>query len=427
MTGQAVNIEELQKQIKDQISEMQNVMDERVKALETKGADIDELKTQQKSMAEELDVKISALEKVTAQMAQAKEVSAEDVSYVENFNKALGAMNRKLGREVKTVSVEDIKAYNENLYKYITRGEKTLTDEERKSINTMNDTEGGYLVVPQLDPTILAKKFDRNGLLEVCGKKTTSGLYEEIIDWADYDKSYFKKEMPEDATLADGEDFAKIQFSNDTIKYGKKFSRIALEDSMINVEADVVAKMRAGMNRKIGELVVKGQGGAQPRGLLTYPAGTAFGQIEQVTSNKAGELIFKDVISTLPATLKDGYHANAKFLMRRATFFGLLGEADEVGKLQITDMVNLFSAQGLSLNILGYEVKFDCNMPAVASNALAVAFGDFEDAYLLTSTPTIGIVRNDTHPDYVQLWLRERHDGKVRNFEAVKLLKIKNA
>lgn len=124
MAGQAVNIEELQKQIKDQISEMQNVMDERVKALETKGADIDELKTQQKSMAEELDVKISALEKVTAQMAQAKEVSAEDVSYVENFNKALGAMNRKLGREVKTVSVEDIKAYNENLYKYITRGEK---------------------------------------------------------------------------------------------------------------------------------------------------------------------------------------------------------------------------------------------------------------------------------------------------------------
>ena len=79
MAGQAVNIEELQKQIKDQISEMQNVMDERVKALETKGADIDELKTQQKSMAEELDVKISALEKVTAQMAQAKEVSAEDV------------------------------------------------------------------------------------------------------------------------------------------------------------------------------------------------------------------------------------------------------------------------------------------------------------------------------------------------------------
>ena len=79
MAGQAVNIEELQKQIKDQISEMQNVMDERVKALETKGADIDELKTQQKSMAEELDVKISALDKVTAQMAQAKEVSAEEL------------------------------------------------------------------------------------------------------------------------------------------------------------------------------------------------------------------------------------------------------------------------------------------------------------------------------------------------------------
>lgn len=420
-----INVEQLQKQITDKISEMQNVMDERVKALETKGADIEELKKEQKSMAEDLDVKISALEKLTAQMAQAKEVTAEDVSYVEQFNKALGAMNRKLGREVKTVTVEDIKQYNENLYKYITRGEKTMSDEERKSINTMNDTEGGYLVVPQVDPTVLAKKFDRNGLLEVCGKRTTAGLYEEIVDWADYDESYFSKEMPEDATLADGEDFAKIQFSNDVIKYGKKFSRIALEDSMINVEADVVNKMRAGMNRKVGGLIVKGNGGAQPRGLLTYPNGTAFGQIERVDSNEQGKLIFKDVISTLPAKLKDGYHENARYIMRRATFFGLLGEADLEGRLQIADMVNLFSAQGLSLNILGYGVNFDCNMPAVASNALPVAFGDFEEAYLLTSTPTIGIVRNDTHPDYVQLWLRERHDGKVRNFEAVKLLQIK--
>ena len=424
MTGQAVNIEELQKQIKDQLSEMQNVMDERVKALETKGADIDELKSTQKSMAEDLDNKISALEKVTAQMSQAKEVSAEDTAYVENFNKALSAMDRKLGRAKREVSVEDIKAYNKNLHKYITRGESALSDEERKSINTMNDTEGGYLVVPQLDPTILAKKFDGNGLLEVCGKKTTAGLYEEIIDWADYDDAYFKKEMPEDATLADGEDFAKIQFSNDVVKYGKKFSRIALEDSMVNIEADVVAKMRAGMNRKLGALVVSGQGGAQPRGLLTYPAGTQFGQIEQVTYGTAGTLKFADVISTLPAKLKDGYHANAKFIMRRASFFGLLAEADTQGKLQISDFVNLFSAQGLTLNILGYPVKFDCNMPAVASNALAVAFGDFDEAYLLTSTPTIGIVRNETHPDYVQLWLRERHDGKVRNFEAVKLLKI---
>ena len=111
--------------------------------------------------------------------------------------------------------------------------------------------------------------------------------------------------------------------------------------------------------------------------------------------------------------------------MQRASFFTLLGEADLQGRLQIENMVNLFSAQGLSFNILGYPVKFDCDMPSIASNALAVAFGDFEEGYILTTTPTVGIVRNETHPDYIQLWQRERHDGKVVNFEAIKLLKIK--
>ncbi len=422
--AELVIIEQLQEQIKNQMSEIQNVMDERGKSLEKTGNDIQELAKKQAEMVEDFSTKISALEKVTAQMAVAKETSAEDEQYAEKFNKVLGAMNRKLGRETKTVTGEEIKRYNENLYKYITRGEKALNDEERKSINTMNDTEGGYLVVPQVDPTLVNKRFDGHGLLDNCGRRTTSGIYEIIVDWADYDDSYFSKEMPEDATLGDGEDFAKITFNNDVIKYGKKFSRISLEDSLINIEADVLAKMRAGMSRKIGKLLVSGLGGATPRGLLTYPSGTSFGQIQQITSNTSGKLVFKDVISTLPASLKDDYHANAKFIMQRASFFTLLGEADQQGRLQIENMVNLFSAQGLSFNIIGYPVAFDCDMPAIASNALAVAFGDFEEAYVLTTTPTVGIVRNETHPDYIQLWQRERHDGKVVNFEAVKLLKI---
>lgn len=418
------NIEQLQAEIKNQMSEIQAVIDERGKSLDKTGSDIQELANKQKEMVEDFSTKISALEKITAQMAVAKNTSADDEKYAEKFNKVLGAMNRKLGREVKTVTGEEIKRYNENLYKYITRGEKAMTEEERKSINTMNDTEGGYLVVPQVDPTIVNKRFDGHGLLDSCGRRTTSGIYEIIVDWADYDEGYFSKEMPEDATLGDGEDFAKISFNNDVIKYGKKFSRVSLEDSLINVEADVLAKMRAGMSRKIGKLLVTGGGGANPRGLLTYASGTTFGKIQQITSSTSGKLVFKDVISLLPASLKDDYHANARFIMQRASFFTLLGEADQQGRLQIENMVNLFSAQGLSFNIIGYPVKFDCDMPAIASNALAVAFGDFEEAYILTTTPTVGIVRNETHPDYVQIWQRERHDGKVVNFEAVKLLKI---
>jgi len=425
MTGEAVDVNKLVEEIKGTVSDLQTANDERVKQLNKTGEDITELQNKQKELAETLDKKIADFEKVVANISAVANKKPEDTEYIDRFNKSLEALKKASGREFKAMSGEEIKAYNDALKVYVTRGEKALTDEERKAINTANDAQGGYLVVPELASGLINKKFDGYGLYEICGKRNTAGQYEVLVDFADYDKSFFTKETVEDATIADGEDFARISFNNDVLKYGKKFSRVALEDTFTNVEADVLGKMRAGMTRTVGGYLTTGQGGSKPRGILTYPAGTQFGKIEQIQSNESGKLVFKDVISTVPAKLKDAYHNSAKYIMQRATFFGLLAEADQSGKLQISDMVNLFSAQGLSLNILGYEVKFDAGMPAVAANALAVAFGDFANAYLLTTTPTLGVVRDDTHPDYVKIWQRERHDGKVVDFEGIKLLKIK--
>lgn len=421
-----INVKELVTEVKSAISDLQAVNDERAEQLNKTGNDIVELQAKQKELAEELNRKVGALEKVTATLSQVREVKAGDKEYIENFNKSLKAMKQGQGRQFNEMSADEIKAYNNALFKYVTMGEKSLDMEELKTINTANDAQGGYLVVPEVAPTLINKKFDNYGLLEICGKRPTAGNYEVIVDFADYDESYFTKEMVEDASLGDGEEYARISFKNDIVKYGKKFSRTALEDTFTNVETDVLAKMRAGMTRTIGQLLTTGQGGALPRGILTYKAGTQFGQIERIESTESGKVIFADVISKMPASLKDAYHAGAKYVMRRQTFFGLLAEADQSGKLQISDMVNLFSAQGLSFNILGYEVKFDAGMPLVAEGTLPIAFGDFANGYLLTTTPTQGIVRDDvTNPDFIKIWQRERHDGKVIDFEAIKLLEIK--
>lgn len=422
---QTVDVDKIVEEVKSGISNLQSAMDERANEIKKTGEDVEELKNKQKEMADELDKKISNLEKVTATLSALSKTEPENKDYNDRFNKTLEALKKSKGREFKALSGEEIKAYNDALRIYVTQGEKALTDEERKSINTANDAEGGYLVVPEVAPTLVNKRFDGYGLYEICGKRNTAGNYEQLVDFADYDDSYFTKETVADATVSDEENYARISFKNDVIKYGKKFSRVALEDAFVNIETDVLAKMRAGMTRTVGQLLTTGQGGAYPRGILTYADGTEFGKIEQIESNESGKIVFKDVISTIPAALKDGYHANASYIMRRQSFFSLLAEADTNGKLQISDMVNLFSAQGLSLNILGYPVHFDAGMPAIAANALPVAFGDFGEGYILTTTPTLGIVRDDTHPDYVKLWQRERHDGKVVNFEAIKLLKIK--
>lgn len=420
-----LNIEELASNITGQLAEIQKVHDERAEEFKKVGTDVAELKSAQEQLAQDIEVKVTALEKIAARAVSVTPQAVSEQEYVDKFNANLLAMDKACQREHKEFSVEEVKDYAKAFKKYVSRGEKALTAEEQKSLNTATDTQGGYLVIPEVSPTLINKQFDAYGILDAVGKKTTSGRHEEILDFADYDEAYFSNEKVEGAVVNTTEKYAKITFANEVVKYGKKFSRVALEDAFLNIQSDVFTKMQAGMVRKLGGLVTSGEGNAEPRGLLKYPAGTNFGQIEQVESGEAGALKFTDLISILPAKLKDAYHANAVFAMKRATFFGLLAETDETGRLQIQFMINLFSGNGVTKNILGYDVKTDAGMPDVASGALAVAFGDLAQAYLLTTTPTVGVVRDETHPDYILNWLRERHDGKIVNHEAVKLLKIK--
>jgi len=423
--AQGINIEEIASGIQGQLADIQKVHDERVEEMKKVGTDVAELKSAQLQMASDIEQKVTAMERLTARVAQSTPQAVGEQEYVNKFNDNLLAMNKACQREHKDFSDEEVKDYASAFKKYVSRGLSSLTTEEVKALNTATDTQGGYLVVPEVSPTLINKQFDAYGILEAVGKKTTSGRHEEILDFADYDEGFFSNEKVEGATVNTTEKYAKITFANEVIKYGKKFSRVALEDAFLNIQSDVFTKMQAGMVRKLGGLVTVGEGNSEPRGLLKYPAGTNFGQIEQVESGTSQALKFTDLISLLPASLKDAYHANAVYAMKRATFFGLLAETDSTGRLQIQFMVNLFGGNGVTKNILGYDVKTDASMPAVAAGALAVAFGDLAQAYLLTTTPTVGVVRDETHPDFILNWLRERHDGKIVNHEAVKLLKIK--
>ena len=75
--------------------------------------------------------------------------------------------------------------------------------------------------------------------------------------------------------------------------------------------------------------------------------------------------------------------------------------------------------------LLGYPVVEAEDMPDVAANALAIAFGNFRAGYLIAERAETQILRDPfTNKPFVHFYATKRVGGQVMNSEAIKLLKF---
>ena len=101
-------------------------------------------------------------------------------------------------------------------------------------------------------------------------------------------------------------------------------------------------------------------------------------------------------------SLKPQYWAGAKWVMNRSTMQTIATFKDSGGRY----VLNPVTAPGAPPNLLGYDVVIAEDMPAVAANTFAIAFGDWRRAYTvadrkgmtiivdrLTNKPYVGITR----------------------------------
>ena len=171
-------------------------------------------------------------------------------------------------------------------------------------------------------------------------------------------------------------------------------------------------------------MFVNGTGTGQPRGFLTYDAGSSTydrSQIEQVNLGAAAALTGNGLIE-LQNSLKEPYQTGAAFMMKRSAYGELL-------KLMYTD--NKFNAltpssvNGAELSLLGSRVILADDMPAVAANALSVAYGNFAQAYQIVDRLGISLIRDAiTLKGFVKFYFTKRVGGDVLNTEALKIGKI---
>ena len=115
------------------------------------------------------------------------------------------------------------------------------------------------------------------------------------------------------------------------------------------------------------------------------------------------------------------YRANGAFLMNSKTVGAVRKMRDADGRFLWSDGL----AAGEPARLMGYPVVVSEDMPDIAANAYAIAFGDFRSAYTIAERPDLRILRDpfSAKPN-VLFYANKRVGGDITDFAAVKLLKI---
>ncbi|NNM76655.1 phage major capsid protein [Sphingomonas sp. ID1715] len=207
-------------------------------------------------------------------------------------------------------------------------------------------------------------------------------------------------------------------------------SQAMLDDAAFDVESWLAGEISTEFARAEGAAFVSGDGVNKPKGFLT---GTPTNEADGVRAFGTLQYLATGVSAAFPASnpadklvdliqsLRTPYRQGAAFVMNSATLA-------RIRKFKTTDGAFLWQpamASGQPDTLLGYPVVEAEDMPDVAADSFAIAFGNFRAGYLIAERSETTILRDPfTHKPFVHFYAVKRIGGAVMNSEAIKLLKF---
>lgn len=311
--------------------------------------------------------------------------------------------------------------YSKAFRNYLRKGmDAGLEQLATKALSVGSDADGGYLVTPTMSQTIVKSVFETSPMRQIASVETISTDALELIDDHDQAAAGWTSEtgsISETTTPM----IAKRNIPTHELYAQPKATQKLVDDSAIDIEAWLSGKISDIFAMKENTAFISGNGAGQPRGILTYTAGTSWNQIEQVNSGTNGA-VTADGLINLFYKLKDGYTKNATFLMNRTVVNAvrLLKEATTNQYLWQPGL-----AAGAPDTLMGVPVMMAADMPVAATNSLSVAVGDFKAGYQIVDRIGVRILRDPfTEKPFVKFYATKRVGGDVINSEAIKLLKL---
>lgn len=300
-------------------------------------------------------------------------------------------------------------------------------NDEFKALSVGSGPDGGFLVTPTMGAMVTTRVYESSPVRLVADQTTIS-------------KKEFEFPIDNDEAASGGwvgetqsrpvTDTPRFEMERITVfeQYAEPaVTQTMLDDADFDVEAWLGGKVADKFARVENTAFVLGNGNLKPKGFLLYPNYATPGvyenrKVEQIASGASGALGGYDALISLQLSLKSAYYPNAVWMGRRATLAALMkiknGDSNPIFDL-------MYNGRVAEPTILGKPYIMADDMPDVAANALALAFGDFKQGYLIVDRMGIRTLRDPfTMKPFVLFYSTKRVGGDVQNFEAIKLLKI---
>jgi len=300
---------------------------------------------------------------------------------------------------------------------------------ELKSLVGTSGEAGGYAVPREIDATIdatLTAISPIRGIANVV--KVGSAGYRKLVTSGGTPSGW----VAEDAArpLTDTPDFFEIVPAMGDLYANPAASQAMLDDAQFDVEGWLAGEIATEFARAEGAAFIGGNGTNKPKGFLAGPitneadGARAFGTLQYLASGAAGGFAAsnpQDRLIDLIQTLRTPYRQGAVFVMNAATLA-------VIRKFKTSDGAFLWQpalSEGRPDTLLGYPVIEAEDMPDIAANAYAIAFGNFRAGYLIAERAETQILRDPfTNKPFVHFYASKRVGGAVSNSEAIKLMKF---
>jgi HK97 family phage major capsid protein len=298
---------------------------------------------------------------------------------------------------------------------------------EGKAMSTAVAADGGYLVDPQTAESIrslLVSTSSLRAIANVVQVEATS--FDVLVDRSEVGSGWATEAAATTETATPV--IERISIPLHELSAMPKASQRLLDDSAFDVEGWLAGKIATRFIRAEASAFINGDGVDKPKGILQASKvgndSWTWGSLGYIPTGAAADFATTDAVDciiSLVYALGADYRANAAFVMNSKTSGAVRKMKDADGRFMWSDGL----AAGEPARLMGYPVLICEDMPDIAANAYAIAFGDFSAGYTIAERPDLRILRDpfSAKPN-VLFYASKRVGGDVTDFAAIKLLKI---
>lgn len=378
------------------------------------------------SFKEANDERLKAIERKAGDVLLEEKVERIDRAF--NEHKAAAERNALNGRRPSLAAdAAPVSEHKSAWGSYLRRGdESALANFEAKALSAGSNPDGGYVAPPELDRLIESRLAQVSPMRAIASVRTTGALvFKKPISLTAAGTGWVAETG--DRTQTTTPTLALLEFPTAELYANLAATQTLLDDSFVNLEEWIASEVEEAFAGQERAAFVSGDGVNKPKGFLGYTmvaeASHSWGSIGYVATGAAGAFGATDPVDKLIDliyTPKSQFRQNARFVMNRKT-------VSAVRKLKDADGRYIWhpAESGGASTLLGYPITEIEDMPDIAANAHAMAFGDFARGYLIVDRAGVRVLRDPySAKPYVLFYVTKRVAGGVQNFDAIKALKF---